>query len=150
MNLKLATLDDLPDVVRLAEAFAHESPYASETITGEIEQFAKDLLRDPTKGIVVLYVKDGKPVGLIGGIITKMLMSQSLIATELMWYVEPEHRGSRKSLALKEAFEFWGRKMGAKFIAMSSLLQSNPSIERYYDRTGYKLQEKAYLKVVGA
>jgi hypothetical protein len=63
-----------------------------------------------------------------------------------MWWVNPEHR-SRKSLALKEAYEFWAKKVGAKFIQMANM--NDEKIERFYQRTGYDLTERAYLKVIG-
>lgn len=147
MNLKLATQDDLPEIIRLAEAFIAESPYADEGVPEDIEQTIKNILRDPTKGVIIFYMRDGKPAGFIGGILSKMLMSPALVATEVFWYVEPQYRGSRRSLSLKEAFEYWGKKMGAKFIAMSAI--PNETVERYYERTGYRLQEKSYLKAVG-
>jgi hypothetical protein len=97
---------------------------------------------------VILYLRDGKPVGFIGGILTKMIASKEQVATEVFWYVSPEARGSRKSLSLKEAFEYWAKRVGAKFVVMSSL--ADTIVERYYERTGYKLMEKSFLKVIGA
>jgi hypothetical protein len=48
---------------------------------------------------------------------------------------------------LKEAFEFWGKRVGAKRIQMSSLYE-NAKVARYYERTGYEPVEVSYLKKV--
>lgn len=145
MTLKLATHEDIPDILILAQAFVEESPYTGDA--EDIEQTVRNLLRDRNQGIIVLYLVDDKPVGFIGGVLSKMITSKDPIATEVMWYVSPSARGSRKSLALKEAFEYWAKRVGAKMIAMSTL--ADDKIERYYERTGYKLMEKTYLKVIG-
>lgn len=147
MNLKLATLDDLDQVVRLVVTFIRQSPYKNEPYDiDEISTLVETLLRDKNKGIVVLLLNDDVPVGFIGGLITKMLFNKDAIATELFWWVDPQFRG-RKALSLKEAFEFWAKRVGARYITMSAPA-SDARVSRYYERAGYENIENSYLKRV--
>lgn len=146
MTLKLATVDDVEDVVEMAIKFAKASPYGVFPVEdGKLRQLVLDLLRDRNKGIIVLYLVEGKPQGVIAGMLSEMLFSHEPIASELIWWVNPEHR-TRKSLKLKEAYEYWAKRVGAKYIQMAEL--NDEKIARFYQRTGYDLCERSYLKVV--
>lgn len=147
MTLKLATPEDFPDILRMSKAFAEASPYKDFPMTEEkITELILTLLRDKNKTLIVLYLQDGKPVGMIAGMSSEMIFSREIIASEVIWWVDPEFRGGRRSLALKEAYEYWAKRIGAKYIQMANL--NDDKIERYYQRTGYTLTEKAYLKVI--
>ena len=143
--MKLATYEDIPRVVDLVMNFIANSPYSNEANSVEkVTATIEHMVRDRSKGIVVLYVVDDEPVGLIGGVATEMVFSHDVVATELFWWVDPEFR-SRKSLALKEAFEYWARRIGAKFVSMSSL---DERVGRFYERSGYRKVENAYLRTL--
>jgi len=147
MTLKLATIDDLDRVVRLAVTFIKQSPYKNEPYDeDDIRELVSLILRDRNKGVVVFLMNEDVPVGFIGGMLTKMLFSKDQLATELFWWVDPQFRG-RKSLSLKEAFEYWAKRVGAKYIAMSSPA-NDERVSRFYQRTGYENIENAYLKRV--
>jgi hypothetical protein len=146
MTLRLATHEDMPTILEMAEKFAASSPYGefpqeTEKLTALIE----GLLRDRNKGIIILYLVDGKPEGMIAGVLTEMVFSREGTTQELMWWVNPGHR-TRKSLSLKEAYEYWAKRVGAKYIMMSE--PGDDKVARYYERTGYRLTERAHLKVV--
>jgi hypothetical protein len=147
MTLKLATQEDVPVVVEMALRYAKASPFGRFPVDeAKINQIVQDLMRDRNKGIIVLYIVNDKPEGMIAGMLTEMLFNHDAIATELVWWVNPEHR-TRKSLKLKEAYEYWAKRVGAKFIQMAEM--NDDKIRRFYERTGYDLTERAYLKVIG-
>ena len=147
MNLKLASPEDIPTIVKLVVTFIRQSPYKDEPYDEtEITDLVTLLLRDKNRGIIILLMKDDLPVGFIGGMATKMFFNKDLLATELFWWVDPQYR-SRKSLVLKEAFEFWAKRIGAKYISLSSPA-NDPRVERFYVRSGYENIENAYLKRV--
>lgn len=146
MTLKLAGPEDVGSVIKMARSFALHSPYKDFPMEQEkIEEFVLSLMRDKNKTIVILYLHKDKPVGMLAGMSSEMIFSREKIASEVIWWVEPGFR-SRKTLALKEAYEYWAKRIGAKYIQMANL--NDEKIERYYERTGYKLTERAYLKVV--
>lgn len=147
MMLRLATPEDMPSLIKLAVTFIRQSPYKDEPYDeDEIRDLLSILLRDRNKGIVVLLMKDDLPVGFIGGMLTKMFFSKDPLATEIFWWVDPQYR-TRKSLLLKEAFEFWAKRVGAKYISLSSPAQ-DPRVARFYERTGYIPIENAHMKKV--
>lgn len=146
-NLKLATIEDFADIKRMAIAFAEASPYKDFPKEMEkIDELILSLLRDRNKTIIILYLHDGKPVGMIAGMSSEMIFSRDLVTSEVIWWVDQEFRGSRKSLALKEAYEYWAKRIGAKYIGMSNL--DDEKISRYYERSGYKPYERAFMKVI--
>jgi GNAT superfamily N-acetyltransferase len=68
------------------------------------------------------------------------------LATETAWWVEPDKRGSGLGLQLLQAFEYWAKeKAGAAMISMSSL---DDKVGEMYTKQGYKLYERAYMKVL--
>lgn len=147
MILKLASHEDIETVVRLAVTFIRQSPYKNEPMDeGEVRELIRLMLTDKNKGIIVLLMKDDLPVGFIGGLLTKMFFSKDMMASEIFWWVDPQYR-TRKSLMLKEAFEFWAKRVGARYIAMSSPA-NDTRVSRFYERTGYENIENAYLKRV--
>lgn len=147
MNLKLASMSDLETVVKLVAIFVKNSPYKNEVYDEDkVRGVVRNLLLDKNKGIVILLMKDDVPVGFIGGFLTEMVFSREPVAAELFWWVDPQYR-SRKSLMLKEAFEYWSRRVGAKKIQMSSTVD-NDKVARYYERTGYDPFERSFLKRV--
>lgn len=146
MTLKLATEADFPAILDMAMKFAQASPYKDFPIEEEkVAALLQTLLHDKNKTIVVLYIQNDKPVGMIAGMISEMLFNREMVASELIWWVNPEVR-SRKTLSLKEAYEYWAKRVGAKYIQMTNL--NDDKITRYYERTGYVLTEKSFLKKV--
>ncbi len=145
MTLKLATMEDLDRVVKLVEVFVKTSPYKNEEFdTEKVRQTVRTLLTDKNKGIVILYMNGEVPVGILGGFLTEWVFNRKQIAAELFWWVDPQFR-SRKSLALREAFEFWAKRVGATAIQMSNL-GGDEKVARYLERSGYDLFENAHLK----
>jgi hypothetical protein len=146
MTLKLATYEDVPAILEMTEQFTGltaygEFPQDKEKLTALVN----GLLKDRNKGIIVLYLVDDKPVGMIAGMLTEMVFSREDAAQELVWWVNPEHR-TRKSFSLKEAFEYWAKRVGAKYIIMAE--PNNDKVARYYERTGYRPMERSHVKVI--
>jgi hypothetical protein len=147
MTLKLATQEDVPVVVEMALRYAKASPFGRFPVDeAKINQIVQDLMRDRNKGIIVLYIVERQARGYDRRDADGNVFNHDAIATELVWWVNPEHR-TRKSLKLKEAYEYWAKRVGAKFIQMAEM--NDDKIRRFYERTGYDLTERAYLKVIG-
>jgi GNAT superfamily N-acetyltransferase len=65
-------------------------------------------------------------------------------ATELIWWIEPAHRG-RSALAMLDAYETWARERGCVFANMVGL-GSDPLPARLYERRGYIAAERHFMK----
>lgn len=148
MTLKIATIDDLDQVVPMCEAFVKESPYHKNRYDLEkIKKTAEHLLTQPKEtAIVILAQHETDTVGFLVGIITEELFSNSRIAAELVYWVAPDWRkGFSYGRDLLDAYEFWARKIGATYITLGSL-STNPRIDTLYKRRGYNKTEHSFVK----
>ena len=86
---------------------------------------------------------DGELVGLFLGAISEHYFGTDRLASDTLWYVAPEHRGSRVGLDLLRAFEKWGtsHKVAEICVGVSSGLST--------DKTGTLLQKLGYDLVGG-
>jgi GNAT superfamily N-acetyltransferase len=141
--MKIATLEDVPALEKMAANFVNSSPYADLTDVDTIRNLLVTIVSgDPLKGIIVL----SPDVGFIVGAATPFLFGKQMLASEVAWWVEEEARGKGEGLKLLEAFEYWGKNVAnCKLISMSSL---DKVVEKYYKKNGYKLYERAYMKVL--
>lgn len=147
-SLKLATESDWPEVLRMSKAFHSFSPYQGipfqET---KVRKIFDRYLEDPTKIIVILGIKDSQTVGVIVGVIDELYFSEVLTAGEIIWWVDPPERRTRLSKNLFDAFEYWGRKMGAKFLSCVNTSDTT-DLARFYVKNGYHLAESNYIKEI--
>lgn len=100
---------------------------------------------------LILLTYGEKHVGfLIGELTTMERYNQDvLIASETLWWIDPEHRGCGKAVEMIELFEDWAKYTGAQFITMTA--QTNEYLEkigRLYNKLGYTKLEETYLKKV--
>ena len=95
--------------------------------------------------ILGVFDDEGNILGALGYAIAPDFFTGQSVATELLWYVLPEHRGY--GLALLEAFERHARQRGAKFVGMTHLMSLQPEkLGAFYERCGYKCIEHHYMK----
>ncbi len=118
----------------------HFAKYTDDRIVTELLEGI--LSGDGTESIVI-YEEDK---GMIVGVITPFLYGPYLVATELGWYVHPDHRKTELGSNLLGAFEYWAKeKGGASMVVMGSL---NDKLDNFYEKKGYTLNERAYMKVL--
>lgn len=133
--IRPATLEDLPEVLRLAAEFHAFSPYRDYPFDADaFAGFAGRLI----EGGVIFLSEDG----MIGGLLNPLYFNPAVVmAAELFWFARKEGR------QLREAFEGWARERGAVGVQASSLCDGQADkIRRNYERAGYAPMETAYLK----
>lgn len=133
----------------MAHRFAEHSPYAHLGVDEEktYETVNAFLSAPKEERIIILAIVDDKPVGMLAGMISELLINRMKIASEVMWWMDPEYRGSRVSLELLDAYEFWATKCGANVIQLSTVeTEQAERIGKLYNRRGYKLTERGYIK----
>lgn len=149
--IKLATLKDLPDLLRVLENFYVNSPFSNlvDFDRSIASVSAQKIIEGPKEdGIVLLYLKDGIVKGVLAGLAHQMFFSRDRVATELCWWVDEDARG-RDSLELIEAYEFWAEKVGCTITTMANLTgETGERLDKYYKRRGYTPLETAYGKKV--
>lgn len=150
MMLKIADLTDLPDLKRMALLFKVNSPYTDHlTDEDKVEETIKGLLSSDSKdAIVLLAIEDFKTVGMVAGIAREFIFSRERHATEIVWWVDVEHRKG-PGQKLQEAFVYWAQKVGCKYLHMTLLQNKDaPKLKKLYKQLGFKLMEQAWIKEI--
>src|SRR5580698_1547835 len=115
LTVRLATAEDIPRLVAMGRRFRSEtsySKYLGENPERMAELGAILLAKD---GLLVLE-RDGEAVGMLGFILHSHFISGELVAGEVFWWVEPEHRGD--GLKLLEETKRRAKIAGAKYLHM--------------------------------
>lgn len=142
MRVRRATADDVPVLVELGERLRRESltwwPPAD-------PEFIAAIARAAPKEVIGWIAETQRPVGMLVAHAAHMIHSPAPIARSALFYVEPEHRGSRAALLLVRAFQIWARKTGArKAIIDASCGISEERTGRFYERMGFTYMGRLY------
>jgi GNAT superfamily N-acetyltransferase len=141
--LKVATPEDWGDVKDMVTKFIESTAYAHLSDEWVLNNLITNYLENPGSSHVCI-IEPGK--GFLAGMATPFPFGDYSLATELAWWVNPEERGSGLGLKLLEAFEYWAEeKAGCSLVSMSSL---DDKVGEMYTKQGYKLYERAYMKVL--
>lgn len=145
MEIRIATMDDAEQLLRMAKQFIGKSEVPGLTYRpGSLIALAQFLLSQPNSTLLVADVS-GTLIGMVGGVVTpNVLDATCLEATEFFWWVEEGHRGSA-GIRLLSSFQEWAKVQGAKRVRMAAL--AGPlceTAEKVYDRLGYQFIEKHF------
>lgn len=154
-NLKIADEGDLPYVIHMLDMFHKESPYSLLEFNEHkvINSLLNIINSNKEESIIIISLDENKkePIGLIIGLVSSSLFSDDKVATELAYYILPEHRSFKVAKKLIDAYEDWAGRVGATIVQMSLLgppSRSNEVLESLYTRRGYYHAERAYLKEI--
>ena len=140
MSIRGAIIEDLPDVMILADMMFHESRY-SEVMDFDADKVAGLLtsLIAGRDGVLLVAEIGGEVVGLAAGWIAEATFSRALIFGEFGIYVHPEHRGGMTGPRLVKAWRDWGHKAGAvEGVAGITTGVHNDTTARLYEACGGK------------
>ena len=145
MEYKPFEVERLRDILQLGIAMQQEGDYAA--VPFDIEQAAKSILamviNNPNGFGLLAYTDAGEAVGMIAGSISPYFFSQGALASDFVWYVKPEYRGSRTAIKLLKAFRSWAEENSASELYMG--VTTNVSA----GRTGDMLQRMGFEHVGG-
>lgn len=121
-------------------------------------QFTEPFERDHTlkmvemaydHGLLAVVDIDRLLVGFCAGVKSYILGStKALGATELAWWLNPDHRGGKNGVALLLFMEELVKEQGIKYWTMITMQSSMPEeVGRMYERLGYVRSETSYTKV---
>ena len=137
--MRLATIDDLPEIVRMGTEFADALGEASDTAS--IEDTAINLIESD---IGVLLIEDHAMAGAL--VVPNFFNSDRLIATELFWWVDKDARGNGIGARLLNGLESWAKECGAERLSMISMASLSGSIGKLYEKAGYRQFETSYMR----
>lgn len=149
-HLRLATLADIPTLLRFAKNFHKVSPYRGMRFDSRKgEEFLKGvILGAQSEGIVLVALKDTNPIGMLVGASREPVFTSSKVAMELGWWIEPEHRMSRAALLIYNAYEDWAFRIGCSHVQGAYLPGVSPELDEFYKKRGYVQVESSYLKTL--
>lgn len=143
--IRLATLDDMPELLRMGKAFFDVSGY------GKLTEFnAQD-----TEIVLLSLIEqdslltDGES-GMIGFLVFPMFMNSSYtLSQELFWWVDEDKRKSKLGIQLLKAAEKQSKLKGADSMIMLSINDLNgDKVNKIYESLGYKRQEQTYMRAL--
>jgi len=149
MHIRDFTLDDAPQMIELGRLMHGESTYAGADYSPEkLMQMAKEWLQYPEWRFARVAVDDsGVIYAMYVGQISQYYFGQDLVASDTLFFVRPDRRGSFAAAKLVKEFEEWAFSRGALDIRPAS--SSGVEIERVrhlYEALGYNLVGYVFQK----
>ncbi len=144
MGLRIATKDDLDTVLDLCYKFADASPYLNFVSKDKLKDQIVDFLNQKRSEKIILLYDD---VGILVAMKSEFIFGNESVATEIGWWVEPEHRKSNIGKELMAAFEFWAKTVGCKAVVMTELNETE-HLRKFYEKSGFKIYERSYFKEI--
>ena len=143
--IRLALLDDIPELLRMGRSFFNDSGYSH--IAEYNEETTAQTLEILINGGTLLT--DGK-TGMIGFLVFPMFMDKNcIVAQELFWWVDKENRKSKLGIELLKEAEFLAKEKGAKSMIMLSLSSlDGEKVNDLYESLGYTKRESNYMRVL--
>lgn len=131
---------DLDRLVEMGLRFHGETDY-KDHLKANPEQMRAIAKQLADAGGLLVSERSGVVVGMIGFVLFPHFLSGEVVAGEVFWWVEPEHRGEGIKL-LKEA-EKRAESAGASRMQM---IAPNDHVATVYKRLGYEFVESAYQR----
>ena len=140
--IRLATIDDIPQIIPLVEAFA-ESQNMRDDLS--IKSTAQVLSMSISAGLGILSEHDGKVTGVIAGLQAPNLWNTwKTQIDEIIYYVDPSYRkgttGARLLGAYIKAIE------DKCYISTLKLMANSPDLKQHYERMGYVELETTFMR----
>lgn len=154
MVIRNATDADIPRIVEMAQAFYPESPYpalygampdSQAAGLALVVMHGVDGSLEP--GVLLLAEQDGEVVGMACLHADRATFNPLVrIASELVFWIEPEHRGGMAAVRLLKAAEDEAKALGIEVNRMAVLSSSPEQAAALYERMGYTHTETYYSK----
>lgn len=146
--IRKATHDDIPRIVEMSDKFYAQTRYV-DIAPMAIESAAGLAIIMMKQGVMLLAESESEVVGMVGLFIEPFTFNiAKTMATEIVWWVDPDHQRSGIGAELLAAIEPACRERGADMIRMMCLAGQSEAAEAIYTRMGYTPSEHAYTKVL--
>ncbi len=139
--MKIATIEDHDEVLSMAMKFMAQTGYTEYSNEETISNLINTILSGKQDEMIIL-LKPG--VGFLAGMRSPFVFGPHFVASEVAWWINEDKRGNKDGAELIEAFEYWAKNVaGCTIITLTGL---DDSIGKFYEKKGYKLYERAYMK----
>lgn len=145
-NIRLATEEDAKQCILMGVKFFEASPY-HELVPYKLASITELFYKLLEEGFVLVACDGDHCVGMLSVILTPFIINDDVtIASEVTWWVDPEHRHSDLATRLKVQAEETSKERGATLMSMSVLSNTPSAIRKIYERDGYEELESSYIK----
>lgn len=148
MIIRDATLNDAPDLLRMGELMHHESPRFNK-FTFDLDKTRKliEFLVTNSNGIVIVAERDGKLIGMLGGMVSEHFFSRDTYACDFVVFIDPEHRGGSTVIRMIKLFEQRAKDLGAKEVSLGISTEVNTErTANLYEKLGYMRSSVGTIK----
>ena len=136
IRVRFATADDLLSLFKMAVHMHGETEFGN--IELNPEKLLSGLAGWISNAVILIAEKDGEIVGMLCASMKTCWFSDKTFASEDLFYVAPEHRGSRAGYMLMKALLAWGEEQGAHHCAAGVATGTGEGAERLYKHFGMK------------
>lgn len=143
-GIRLATVDDVPRLAAMFAEFVASTQYAK-YVGNDPAHSAKMMTRMIGSDDCAVFVVDAESgiVGMVGAMIFVQPFSGELVASELFWWLDPQHRGH--GVWLLRRAESWARGHGATRMSMMAPIDK-PRVADIYKAVGYSEVERVFQR----
>lgn len=147
MVIRPATMDDVPRIVEMAERFYPTSGYPDLYGPMARESAAGLAIITMESGVMLVAEHDGELVGMACVHIDHFLFNAAIkVGHELVFWIEPEHRGGMLAVRMLRAVDKAVADRGAQVNRMAILSTSPDQAGALYERLGYARTETNFSK----
>jgi GNAT superfamily N-acetyltransferase len=135
---------DIEPMIEMGASMHAESAFAALDYSwSKCRELGHRYIQNPDVNFGAVAEADGKTVGMLMGYVTDYYFGNDKIACDILWYIDPDHRGSRAAIKLLRAFQRWAKEQGASEVCIGV----STAVE--FERTGLLLQRLGYTHVGG-
>ena len=150
MDIRQLAEADIPQITRLGRLMHDESQYSYLHFSPDkVIAKCNDALVNPQIQCWVT-VKDETVTGMMAGQVFEYEFGQSLIASDILVFVSPEHRGGTAFLRLVKEYIEWSKSLGAELIFLNQTTGVNQEATgKLYQRIGFDPVGGMYVMIIG-
>ena len=139
MDIRQLAEADIPQITRLGRLMHDESQYSYLHFSPDkVIAKCNDALVNPQIQCWVT-VKDETVTGMMAGQVFEYEFGQSLIASDILVFVSPEHRGGTAFLRLVKEYIEWSKSLSAEMIFLNQTTgTAQEAVARLYQRIGFE------------
>lgn len=139
--IKIATTEDVAEILDMSKQFMSTTGYTKYSDEQTIANLIETIVTGRQDEMIILIIPG---VGFLAGQSSPFAFGPHLLASEIAWWINEERRKSGAGEELIEAFEYWAKNVAR--CSIISLTGLDDQIGKFYEKKGYKLYERAYMK----
>ena len=139
---------DIPLMARLGRQYWETSNFKTLNFSIKKCQALGEIMLTDERYFAVVAEEEGEIRGMFMGYLSEWPYGDEWIATDLLVYIDPKHRGGTAVVRMIREFERWAKKSGVNQIRPGTSVGNKKQLLSFYRRLGYKNVGYSFLKEV--